>query len=67
MSRADSAKASRHFDQELQELRELLLRMASRAEDQVRNALAAVKQRDAQAAQRSIERDHEIDALELEI
>jgi phosphate transport system protein len=67
MSPADSAKASRHFDQELQELRELLLRMASRAEEQVRDALAAVKKRDAQAAQVSIERDREIDGLELEI
>jgi phosphate transport system protein len=67
MSPADSAKASRHFDQELQELRELLLRMASRAEEQVRNALTAVKQRDAQAAQHAIERDREIDGLELEI
>lgn len=67
MSPADSAKASRTFDQELQELRELLLRMASRAEEQVRDALGAVKKRDAQAAQVSIERDREIDALELEI
>jgi phosphate transport system protein len=67
MSPADSAKTSRHFDQELQELRELLLRMASRAEEQVREALAAVKRRDAQAAYHSIERDREVDALELEI
>jgi phosphate transport system protein len=41
--------------------------MASRAEEQVRDALASVKKRDAQAAQVSIERDREIDALELEI
>lgn len=67
MSPADSARPSRHFDQELHEVRELLLRMASRAEEQVRDALGAVKRRDAQAAQHSIERDHEIDALELEI
>jgi phosphate transport system protein len=67
MSPADSARASRHFDQELQDLRELLLRMASRAEEQVRDALAAVKRRDAQAAQHSIGRDHEIDALEMDI
>jgi phosphate transport system protein len=67
MSPADSARAPRHFDQELQELRELLLRMASRSEEQVRDALTAVKRRDAQAAQHSIERDREIDALELDI
>ena len=48
-------------------MRELLLRMASKAEEQVRDALGAVKRRDAQAAQHSIERDHEIDELELEI
>jgi phosphate transport system protein len=41
--------------------------MASRAEEQVRDALMAVKRRDAQAALHSIERDHEIDALEMEI
>jgi phosphate transport system protein len=41
--------------------------MASRSEEQVRDALAAVKRRDAQAAQHSIERDREIDALELDI
>ena len=67
MSPADSVKASRHFDQELQELRELLLRMASRSEEQVRDALTSVKRRDAQAAQHSIERDREIDALEMDI
>jgi phosphate transport system protein len=41
--------------------------MASRSEEQVRDALTAVKRRDAQAAQHSIERDREIDALELDI
>jgi phosphate transport system protein len=41
--------------------------MASRSEEQVRDALMAVKRRDAQAAQHSIGRDREIDALELDI
>ncbi|HUP20015.1 MAG TPA: phosphate signaling complex protein PhoU [Gemmatimonadota bacterium] len=67
MSPDDSAKASRHFDQELAELRDLLLQMASLAEEQVRAALAAVKRRDAQTAQRAMERDREVDALELDI
>ena len=67
MSRDDSAKASRHFDQELAELRDLLLQMASLAEEQVRAALASVKRRDAQTAQQAMERDREIDALEIDI
>jgi phosphate transport system protein len=67
MSPADSDKALRHFDQELGEVRELLLTMASRAEEQVRAALTAVKHRDAQAANHTIEADHKIDALEIEI
>ena len=57
----------RHFDQELAELNELLVRMASLAEDQARAGLDAVKQRDSQAAAQIIQRDRQIDALELEI
>jgi phosphate transport system protein len=41
--------------------------MASRSEEQVRDALTSVKRRDAQTAQHSIDRDREIDALELDI
>lgn len=72
MSPEDSAKASeprhtRHFDQELAELNELLVRMASLAEEQVRSAIDGVKRRDAQAALRTIAGDHGIDALEMEI
>jgi phosphate transport system protein len=67
MSPADLGRSPRHFDQELDEVRELLLTMASRAEEQVRAALTAVKQRDAQGANHTIEADHKIDALEIEI
>jgi phosphate transport system protein len=68
MSPEDSAKATqRHFDQELDDLRELLLRMAGRAEEQVRSGLTAVKRLDAQAAQQTILADRDVDALELEI
>lgn len=67
MSQEDSAKASRHFDQELDELRSLLLRMAGRAEEQVRSGLAAVKRLDAQGANQTILADRGVDALELEI
>lgn len=67
MSPADSDKAYRHFDQQLAEVRDLLLQMASKAESQVRAALEVVKQRDAQGANLTIETDHQIDALEMEI
>lgn len=67
MSPEDSAKTLRHFDQELDELRELLLRMAGRAEEQVRSGLAAVKRLDAQGANQTILADRSVDALELEI
>lgn len=68
MSPEDSVKTTqRHFDQELDDLRELLLRMAGRAEEQMRAALTAVKRLDAQAAQQTILTDRDVDALELEI
>jgi phosphate transport system protein len=67
MSPEDSAKALRHFDQELDDLRELLLQMAGRAEEQMRSGLMAVKRLDAQAAQQTILADRGVDALELEI
>lgn len=67
MSPDDSARKERHFDQELADVRDLLLKMATRAEEQVRASLAAVKDRDAQTAVALMENDHEIDALELEI
>ena len=67
MSPDDSARADRHFDQELAEVRDLLLRMAGLAEEQLRGALTAVKRRDAEAGRQMVRKDKEIDALEIEI
>lgn len=67
MSPDDSARAPRQFDQELSEVRELLLEMASRAEAQLRSAIDDAEAKDTQAALKTIERDREIDDLELEI
>lgn len=67
MSPDVSDKSTRHFDQELAEVRELLLRMAALAEEQLRSALSAVKRRDAAAADQTVQRDREIDLLELDI
>ncbi|HUO99939.1 MAG TPA: phosphate signaling complex protein PhoU [Gemmatimonadota bacterium] len=67
MSPDGSARADRHFDQELAVVRDLLLRMASVAEEQLRAAIGAVQRRDAGAAGKTVGRDSEIDALEIEI
>jgi phosphate transport system protein len=66
-ARESAARPARHFDQELAELNELLVRMASMAESQVRAGLESVKRRDAQSAQKAILGDRGIDALEMEI
>jgi phosphate transport system protein len=57
----------RHFDEELAELKNKLLRMAGLAEDQIDKALAALVTRDATLARKVIERDHQINALDVEI
>ncbi|CAN5313292.1 phosphate signaling complex protein PhoU [soil metagenome] len=67
MSPDGSDKTNRHFDQELAELRDLLLEMASVAEEQLRSALAAIHRRDAEAARKTAAGDRQVDALELEI
>ena len=68
MSPDDSARTpQRPFEQELADLRDLLLKMATQCEEQVRASLKAVKERDAQAAMKALQGDRRIDALELEV
>jgi len=57
----------RHFDEELAELKTMLLRMAGQAEDQIDKALTALVTRDSALARQVIERDHQINALDVEI
>ncbi len=57
----------RHLDEELAELKTKLVHMASLAEDQIDKALAALVKRDSALAYRVIERDHEVNALDVEI
>ena len=57
----------RHFDEELDELKQKLLRMAGLAEDQIDKALAALVTRDSTLARKVIERDHQVNALDVEI
>jgi len=57
----------RHFDEELQNLREQLLRMASLVEEAIANAIQSLVDRDGHLAQRVIDRDKEINSLEITI
>ena len=57
----------RHFDEELSDLKTKLLRMAGQAEDQIDKALIALVTRDSALARQVIERDHEVNALDVEI
>ena len=57
----------RHFDEELSDLKTKLLRMASLAEDQIDKALTALVTRDSALARQVIERDHEVNGLDVEI
>jgi len=57
----------RHFDEELSDLKGKLLRMAGLAEDQIDKALTALVTRDSTLARQVIERDHQVNALDVEI
>lgn len=57
----------RHFDEELAELKTKLARMAGLTEDQIDKALTALVSRDSALACRVIERDHQVNALDVEI
>ena len=57
----------RHFDQELEALKDQLLQMGGRAEASIQEAVEAVKRRDAVLAREVIQDDRAIDRLEIEI
>ena len=57
----------RHFDEELGALKSKLLRMAGLAEDQIDKALTSLVTRDAALAHQVIERDHQVNAMDVEI
>lgn len=57
----------RHFDEELEQLRATLLRMGGLAEKQLHDALQALTARDSTLAERVIEDDHRVNALDVEI
>ena len=60
-------KQHRHFEDELDRLKESLVRMAGLAEEQVDTAVRSLLDRDVDLAERVIERDPEVDELEVSI
>ncbi len=57
----------RHIDQELEDLRRHLLRMGSLVEDQIRRSIQALIDRDNEMASQVIERDKQVNSLDVEI
>jgi phosphate transport system protein len=58
---------NRHFDRDIEELKDLLLRMGAMVEDSIQQSIRALLERDVEIAHRVIAADNEIDMMELEI
>ncbi|HEU4523216.1 MAG TPA: phosphate signaling complex protein PhoU [Thermoanaerobaculia bacterium] len=57
----------RHFDRDIEHLKELLLRMGAMVEDAISESIRALLERDTAVAERVIASDNAIDQMELEI
>jgi phosphate transport system protein len=57
----------RHFDQELAQLKEQLLRMGSVVEGQIQRSMRALVDRDSELAQLVVEHDHEVNGLDVQL
>jgi phosphate transport system protein len=57
----------RHFDREIETLKDLLLRMGAMVEEQINRSIRALLERDTALAQQVIDDDTKVDQMELEI
>src|SRR5512132_3546014 len=57
----------RHFHEELEALKQTLLAMGGLVEDQIRRVMRALVERNDALAQAVIERDHQVNAYDVEI
>ena len=57
----------RHFDRDIEHLKDLLLRMGAMVEDAISDSIRALLERDSTVAERVIAADDAIDQMELEI
>lgn len=58
---------SRHFQEELKDLKDKILHMGALVEEQMRGALRALIERNSDVAYQVIENDHHVNALDVEI
>lgn len=57
----------RHFDRDLDEVKDLLLRMGAMVEDQIQQSIRALLERDVDVAEQVIANDDRIDQMEVKI
>ena len=57
----------RHFDEELKALKEKILRMGALVEDQIRNSIKSLVERDSDLARQVIANDHRVNAIDVEV
>jgi len=57
----------RHFDEELKTLKEKILQMGALVEAQIANAIKALVERDSDLARQTIQNDHQVNAMDVEI
>lgn len=58
---------TRHFDEEMELLKQKILRMGAMVEDQISSSIKALIERDSELAKKVIENDHLVNALDVEI
>ena len=64
---ATRAHIDRHYDEELQELRHLVLEMGGFVEKQIADAMRALVERDEEFARLIIERDKTVNRMDVQI
>lgn len=57
----------RHFDDDIEQLKQLILHMGALVEDQIADSIRALVERDSALAERVMQRDDAIDRMEVEI
>jgi len=57
----------RHFDEELKTLKEKILHMGAMVETQIANSIKALVERDSDLARETIEKDHKVNAMDVDI
>ncbi len=58
---------TRHFDEEMELLKQKILRMGALVEDQISSSIKAMIERNSELAKKVIENDHMVNALDVEI